>query len=236
MNIDSAFVGTKLLPHQTIVAARQTTNYAAAIGERATCYFDDTRPEGVIAHPVFPVAELPIGEVGEICYHPPIVFAGYYHLPEETAKAVSREGILYTGDLGRFEDKGDYRALYLSGRRKFMIKQKGFNVFPDEVDDHIARMDGVASAEVVGIPHDLFDEGIFAFVQPTAGATVTAKAVMIHCRQIAAYKCPQHVAIWPADEPFPLTRSAKVDKLALKERAVEVVAALRRDGGWDRRE
>ena len=56
MNIDSAFVGTKLLPHQTIVTARQTTNYAAAIGERAGCYFDDTLPEGMIAHPVFPVA------------------------------------------------------------------------------------------------------------------------------------------------------------------------------------
>jgi acyl dehydratase len=54
--IDSAFVGTKLLPHRTVVAARQTTNYAAAIGERADCYFDDTLPEGVVAHPVFPVA------------------------------------------------------------------------------------------------------------------------------------------------------------------------------------
>lgn len=56
MNIDSAFVGTKLLPHQTIVAARQTTNFAAAIGEHAACYFDDTRPGGIVAHPVFPVA------------------------------------------------------------------------------------------------------------------------------------------------------------------------------------
>ena len=56
MNIDSAFVGTKLSPHQTTVAARQTTNYAAAIGEHAGCYFDDTRPGGIVAHPVFPVA------------------------------------------------------------------------------------------------------------------------------------------------------------------------------------
>jgi acyl-CoA synthetase (AMP-forming)/AMP-acid ligase II len=86
------------------------------------------------------------------------------------------------------------------------------------------------------MPHDMFDEGIFAFVQPTAGATVTADQVMTHCRQTAAYKRPQHVAIWPADETFPLTRSAKVDKLALKERAADIVAALRRDGGWDRHE
>ena len=56
MEIDSAFVGTQFSPYQTVVQARQTTNYAAAIGERDACYFDDIRPEGVIAHPVFPVA------------------------------------------------------------------------------------------------------------------------------------------------------------------------------------
>ncbi|MFH1983245.1 MAG: class I adenylate-forming enzyme family protein [Pseudomonadota bacterium] len=179
-------------------------------------------------------AEMPDGEIGEICYHPPIVFAGYYNMPEETARAVSTEGILYTGDLGRFENKGTYRALYLSGRRKFMIKQKGYNVFPDEVEDHIARMDGVASAEVVGMPHEVFDEGIFAFVQPMQGAAVTHEAVMAHCKQIAAYKRPQHVAFWPAGEAFPLTRSAKVDKLALMNRAEAIIAGLRDAGGWDR--
>ncbi|MCB2145600.1 MAG: acyl--CoA ligase [Deltaproteobacteria bacterium] len=179
-------------------------------------------------------AESPSGEIGEICYHPPIVFAGYFNMPEETAKAVSREGILYTGDLGRFEEKGDYRALVLSGRRKFMIKQKGYNVFPDEVEDHIARMVGVATAEVVGMPHDFFDEGIVAFIQPQAGKTVTPEQVMSHCKGIASYKRPQHVVIWPANQTFPLTRTAKVDKLVLKERAADVITALRRDGGWDR--
>ncbi|MEA3470224.1 MAG: class I adenylate-forming enzyme family protein [Thermodesulfobacteriota bacterium] len=75
--------------------------------------------------------ELFYGKIGEICYHPPIVFPGYYNMPEETAKTISREGILYTGDLGYFKDMGTYRALYLAGRRKFVIKQKGYNVFPD---------------------------------------------------------------------------------------------------------
>jgi len=54
--------------------------------------------------------ELPDNEVGEICYHPPIVFLGYYNMPEETAKTISTEGILYTGDLGYFKDMGKYRA------------------------------------------------------------------------------------------------------------------------------
>lgn len=56
MKIDSEFVGTPLLPYETVLTARRTTNFAAAIGEHAACYFDDTRPGGILAHPVFPVA------------------------------------------------------------------------------------------------------------------------------------------------------------------------------------
>ena len=56
MHIDSQHVGTSLRPCQTVITSRQTTNYAAAVGESSPCYFDDTRPDGIIAHPVFPVA------------------------------------------------------------------------------------------------------------------------------------------------------------------------------------
>lgn len=177
--------------------------------------------------------EVPDGEVGEICYHPPIVFLGYFNQPEETARTISKEGILYTGDLGYFKDMGKYRALYLSGRRKFMIKHKGYNVFPDEVEAYIATMPGVDVAEVVGMPHKVFDEAIFAFVRPKEGASITQETVMLHCKTIAAYKRPHHVEIWPWDKPFPLTRSAKVDKMALKEIASEMIEDLRGKNGWD---
>ncbi len=177
--------------------------------------------------------ELPVGEVGEICYHPPIVFLGYFNQPEETSKAISKEGILYTGDLGYFKEMGSYRALYLSGRRKFVIKQKGYNVFPDEIESFIVSMEGVDVAEVVGMPHRVFDEGIFAFVRPVAGISLTPEAVMDYCKSIAAYKRPQHVEIWPADKLLPLTRSTKVDKLALKELAEEIIKELREKGKWD---
>jgi len=177
--------------------------------------------------------ELPDGEVGEICYHPPIVFLGYYNLPEETAKTVSKEGILYTGDMGYFKQMEGYRALYLSGRKKFVIKQKGFNVFPGEVEAHIAKMDGVDVVEVIGLKHELFDEGIFAFVRPTQGAQLNGGQVMEHCKAIASYKRPQHVEIWPAEKELPLTRSTKVDKLALVELAGPIVEELRSRGMWD---
>ncbi len=177
--------------------------------------------------------ELPDGEVGEICYHPPIVFSGYYDMPEETAKTISKEGILYTGDLGCFKDMGSYRALYLSGRRKFVIKQKGYNVFPDEIENHIAGLAGVDTVAVVGMKHQLFDEGVFAYVRPEAGVDLTPETVLAHCRGIASYKRPQHVELWPVEKEFPVTRSTKVDKLALQKLTEGKIIELRAKGAWD---
>ncbi len=177
--------------------------------------------------------ELPDGEIGEICVSGPIVFQGYYDLPAETARAISTDGYLYTGDLGYFKDMGSYRALYLAGRQKFVIKQKGYQVFPDEVQDFIASHPKVDLVDVVGVKHNIFDEGIFAFVRPRKGEQLTAEEIMEHCQGIAAYKRPQHVEIWPAEKEFPLTRVAKVDKNELKAVAEEIVAGLRRQGKWD---
>jgi len=177
--------------------------------------------------------ELADEEIGEICYHPPIVFLGYYNQPEETKKAVSKEGILYTGDLGYFKQMDGYKALYLSGRKKFVIKQKGFNVFPGEVEEHIAQMEGVDVVEVIGVKHRLFDEGIFAFVRPFAEVSLSSEDVMEHCKSIASYKRPQHIEIWPFDQELPLTRSTKVDKLKLVEIAGPIVENLRNEGKWD---
>jgi fatty-acyl-CoA synthase len=177
--------------------------------------------------------ELPDGETGEICYHPPIVFMGYYNFPEATKKAISDDGILYSGDIGYFKNLGTYKALYLAGREKFIIKQKGFQVFPDEVQAFIARHPKVEEADVIGVKHKLFDEGIFAFVKPKKDVSLTSEEIMDHCTNIAAYKRPQHVEIWPTDKQFPMTRSAKTDKLELKKEAESIVEKLRNEGKWD---
>ena len=177
--------------------------------------------------------EVDDGKTGDICYHPPIVFIGYYNNPEATQRAISKEGILYSGDLGYFKDMGSYRALYLAGRKKFIIKQKGYQVFPDEVQAFIAEHEKVLDVNVVGMPHKIFDEGIFAFVKQKEGVTLEAEEMMGHCKGIAAYKRPQHVEVWPADKPFPLTRTTKVDKLELQKIAASVIEKLRESGGWD---
>ena len=155
------------------------------------------RPDGTAGE------ELPDGEIGEICVHGPIVFQGYYNLPDETAKSVTKDAVLYTGDMGYYKMVGSHRALFLSGRQKFVIKQKGYQVFPDEVQDFIATHPKVDLVDVVGVKHRLFDEGIFAFVRPKQGVDLTAEEIAEHCKGIAAYKRPQHIEIWPHDKEFP---------------------------------
>jgi len=177
--------------------------------------------------------ELADGEIGEICVSGPIVFQGYYDLPEETDRAITRDGWLYTGDMGFFKDMGTYKALYLAGRQKFVIKQKGYQVFPDEVQDFIASHPKVDVVDVVGVNHNIFDEGIFAFVRPKKGEQLLLEEIMEHCQGIASYKRPQHIEIWPEDKEFPLTRVAKVDKKELKIAAEATVEELRRQGRWD---
>ncbi len=177
--------------------------------------------------------ELPYGEIGEICVSGPIVFQGYYNLPEETDRAITRDGWLYTGDMGYFKDMGTYMALYLAGRQKFVIKQKGYQVYPDEVQDFIASHPKVDVVDVVGVKHNIFDEGIFAFIRPKKGEQLLAEEIIEHCQGIASYKRPQHIEIWPEDKEFPLTRVAKVDKKELKAAAESIVVELRRQGQWD---
>ena len=177
--------------------------------------------------------ELADGEIGEICVSGPIVFQGYYDLPEETDRAITRDGWLYTGDMGFFKDMGTYKALYLAGRQKFVIKQKGYQVFPDEVQDFIASHPKVDVVDVVGVSHNIFDEGILAFVRPKKGEELLLEEIMEHCQGIASYKRPQHIEIWPEDKEFPLTRVAKVDKKELKLAAEAIVEELRRQGRWD---
>ena len=198
--------------------------------------FDELAPV-TVCKPVRPDGragvELPDGEIGEICVHGPIVFSGYYNLPEETSRAVTKDGVLYTGDMGYYKMVGSHRALFLSGRQKFVIKQKGYQVFPDEVQEFIAAHPKVDLVDVVGVKHRVFDEGIFAFVRPKQGVDLSPEEIAEHCRGIAAYKRPLHIEIWPHEKEFPLTRVAKVDKRELKTVAEEIVERLRREGKWD---
>jgi acyl-CoA synthetase (AMP-forming)/AMP-acid ligase II len=175
-------------------------------------------------------AELAAGTVGHICFKGPQSFLGYVGNEEATRAALSTDGWLYTGDLGSVDDRG----LHMAARAKLVIKPKGYQVFPAQVEDHFCELRGkVAACGVVGVEHEVFSEGIVAFVEPAAGVALTADDLKAHANGLAAYMRPLHYVVL---EPgtFPLNRVAKTDYVVLKERAVAEVKRLRGEGGWDR--
>jgi len=176
--------------------------------------------------------ELPPGQVGAVCFAGPQLFLGYLNEPEATAAARSRDGILYTGDMGSYGERG----LKLAGRSGLVVKPKGFQVFPGDVENHVlARLDGAAvAAACVGAEHAVWAEAIVLFVERAPDRELTAADVLRACAGIASYARPSHVEILPPGE-LPLNRVAKTDYLALRERARELVARLREQGGWDAR-
>lgn len=124
----------------------------------------------------------------------------------------------------------------MSGRAKFFIKQKGYQVFPDDVQAYIAEHPSVEQVDVVGVKHELFDEGISAFVKFKKGVSVETSVLMEHCKGLATYKRPQHYENWPEADQFPINRTTKVDKMVLKGIAEDVVTNLRKAGKWDKKQ
>lgn len=168
------------------------------------------------------------GETGEICFSGKQIFLGYLNDEENTKKTISTDGICYTGDLGAYDEKG----LHFAGRSKLMIKPKGFNVFPTEVENYIqnALKEKISGVACVGAKHEIFTEAIIAFVVKKPGSNVSAEDVNNAVKDIASYKRPSHVEI--IDE-MPLNRAAKTDYLILKDKVGAIVEKLRADGGWD---
>jgi acyl-CoA synthetase (AMP-forming)/AMP-acid ligase II len=174
--------------------------------------------------------ELPDGEIGEICFTGPQIFITYVNNVEAYRKTVSTDGVCYTGDLGFKDDRG----LHFSGRAKLVIKPKGYQVHPAQIEEHFAALvDKVAACAAVGAPHDVFTEGVVLFVEKKAGATLTVAELEEHAKSIAAYMRPSHYVILEAGA-LPLNRVAKTDYVMLKDQAKKETEKLRAGGGWDR--
>ena len=174
-------------------------------------------------------AVLPDGETGQICFEGPQTFLGYVNDPEATAKARSSDGILYTGDMGYVDEQG----LHFSGRAKLVIKPKGYQVFPAQVEEHFAALkDRVGLCAVVGVEHAVFSEGIVAFVEHKPGVELSVADLEQHARGIASYMRPAHYVIVGPGK-IPLNRVAKTDYVTLQRRARVEVRGLREQGGWD---
>jgi acyl-CoA synthetase (AMP-forming)/AMP-acid ligase II len=174
---------------------------------------------------------LPEGEIGHICFRGPQTFAGYVNDPEATARTISRDGYLYTGDLGYRTAAG----IHLSGRAKWVIKSFGYQVFPGDVEAHIADLqEKVANCVVVGVTHEVAGEGVVAVVERRPGVELTVQELERHTRPLATYMRPRH---WIIVEPgqMPLNRLGKPDHQRAQEMARQEIATLRTSGEWDSR-
>jgi long-chain acyl-CoA synthetase len=133
--------------------------------------------------------EVPVGAPGELACRGPQIMAGYWRRPEESA-AVMRGGWLLTGDIATMDADGFFRIV---DRRKDMILVSGFNVFPNEVEDVLAKLAGVKECAVVGVPDGAAGETPKAFVV-RSDPSLTPEAIRAHCRKyLTGYKVPRHV-------------------------------------------
>ncbi|MEZ5959132.1 MAG: long-chain fatty acid--CoA ligase [Hyphomonadaceae bacterium] len=148
------------------------------------------------------------GESGEIWMRGPGLTPGYWNKPAETAKAITPDGWLKSGDIGRRDADGCY---YVAGRIKEMYISGGENVYPAEVENVLARHPSILEAAIIGVADEKWGEVGHAFImlRPDA-APLTATEVIQFCRaNVAGYKTPRHVTF--VDE-FPRTAAGKIRK------------------------
>lgn len=155
--------------------------------------------------------EMPIGEQGEIALRNPACFKGYWNRQEETA-ATLRDGWVYTGDIGKFDEDG---YLYLLGRVKEMIKVSGFSVFPEEVELLINQYPGVVQSAVIGVSDPQKGEVVKAFIVMAPDTEASEDGVIAWAKEkMSAYKVPKYVEF--RDE-LPTLGTGKLLRRALKE-------------------
>ena len=136
--------------------------------------------------------EVPCGEVGELVVKGPQVMQGYWNHKEETAKVI-RDGWLHTGDMAKQDEEGFF---FIVDRKKDMIKTRGENVYPREVEEVLFRYDKVVDAVVVGLPDPFGGEKIKAYIVVKPGATVTTDELLDFCKQhLARFKVPQEIEV-----------------------------------------
>lgn len=137
-----------------------------------------------------PARVLGPGEAGELAVRGPQVMLGYYHQPEETARAL-RDGWLLTGDIARIDADG---YAYIVDRKKDVILVGGMKVYPREVEEVLFQHPGVVDAAVVGVPDLAHGEVAKAFVVRTPGTAVTEAELIAFVRErIAHFKAPRSV-------------------------------------------
>jgi len=151
------------------------------------------------------------GEAGELLLRGEHVMLGYLDDPAATAEAIDADGWLHTGDVGTLDEAGNLR---ITDRLKDMYISGGFNVYPAEVEQALARLEGISDVAVVGVPDERMGEVGKAYVVRSDEA-LTAEAVVTFARErLANFKVPRLVAFV---DTLPRNLAGKILKTALRE-------------------
>jgi acyl-coenzyme A synthetase/AMP-(fatty) acid ligase len=166
----------------------------------------------------------PVAAGGEGILHVkgPNVIQGYLGNPEETQRSFV-DGWFRTGDVVRYEGEN---TITLLGRQKYLIKRGGKSVSPVIVQNHLNQLVGVKDSAVVGVPHPLYGEMVWAFVVPQSEGAVQLKDVMKHCRvELANYMVPDQVTFVPEIPKKPGVGKVDIDAMkAMAQKELESMA------------
>jgi long-chain acyl-CoA synthetase len=152
-----------------------------------------------------------IDEPGELCVHGPQVMKGYWNRPEDTAKAIDREGWFATGDIGVMDARGFIRLI---DRKKDMMIVSGFNVYPNEIEDVLSAHPKVGAVAAIGVPDAVTGERVKVFVVKREDSLSMEELLGFARLHLTGYKVPAFVEF--RDE-LPLTSIGKVLRRELRE-------------------
>jgi long-chain acyl-CoA synthetase len=154
--------------------------------------------------------EVPRGTIGVLWVKGDNVMLGYYQSPEQTEK-VLKDGWLNTGDFARIDEQG---RIYIHGRQKDLIINKGFNIYPQEIENLLLTNPAVIAAAIIGKPEPDVGEIPIAFITLREKGAATEEELRALCSQnLASYKIPKQFIIL---EKMPVTATGKINKKELK--------------------
>jgi long-chain acyl-CoA synthetase len=134
--------------------------------------------------------EVPPGQPGEIAIKGPQVMAGYWQRPDETAKVMTPDGYFKSGDIGTVDERGFFKIV---DRKKDMILVSGFNVYPNEVEDVVAKLDGVLECAAVGVVDDKSGEAVKLVIVKKNPELTEAQVRELCKANMTGYKQPKIV-------------------------------------------
>ena len=155
--------------------------------------------------------EVALGERGELWIRGPQVMRGYWNRPNETANVLDDNGWFHSGDIAIMNEAGSCKIV---DRIKDMILVSGFNVYPNEIEDIIARHPKILEVGVIGVPDESAGEVVKVFAVKK-DKSLNEEELITYCKEnLTAYKCPKQVVFV---DDLPKTNIGKILRRELRD-------------------